>query len=91
MPPPAPLHRGACSGSTFYDYKGSFSIILIAVADASYMFTYVNIGDYVRQCHSAVFNNSTFGNVLKNNTFNLPHSDFLPGTTAKCTILFCRG
>ena len=41
------------SGSAFYNYKASFSIILIAVADASYMFTYVNVGDYGRQCDSA--------------------------------------
>ena len=71
--------------------KASSVLFLVAVADASYMFTYVNVGDYVRQCNSAVFNNSTFGDVLKNNTFNLPYSDFLPNITAKCTILFCRG
>ena len=52
------------------------------------MFTYVNVGDYVRQCDSAVINNSTFGNILKNNTFNLPHSDFLPGTTANARYCF---
>ena len=39
---------------------------LIAVADVSYMFTYVDEGDYGRQCDSAVFNNSTFGKALKN-------------------------
>ena len=45
------------------------------------MFTYVYVGDYDRQCDSAVFNNSTFGKALINNTLNLPHSDFLPGAT----------
>ena len=68
------------SGSVFCYYKGSFSNVLMAVADASYMFTYVDVGDYGRQCDSAVFNNSIFGRALNNNVLNVPHSDFLPAT-----------
>ena len=76
------------SGSAFYNYKGSFSIVLMAVADASYMFTYVDVGDYGRQCDSAVFNNSTFGKALNNDILNIPHSDFLPSTTANARYCF---
>ena len=76
------------SGSAFYNYKGLFSIILIAIADASYMFTYLDVRDYGRQCDSAVFNNSTFGKALKNITLNFPHSDFLPSTTANAQNCF---
>jgi len=76
------------SGSAFYNYKGSFSIVLMAVADASYMFTYVDVGDYGRQCDSAVFNNSTFGKALNNDILNIPHSDFLPGMTANARYCF---
>ena len=76
------------SGSAFYNYKGSFSIVLMAVADASYMFTYVDVGDYGRQCDSAVFNNSAFGKALKDNTLNVPHGDFLPGTTTNARYCF---
>ena len=41
-------------------------MVLIAVADTSFVFTYVDVGYYGRQCDSAVFNNSTFGKALKN-------------------------
>ena len=37
--------------------------------------TYVDVGDYGRQCDSAVFIESTFRKALSNNTFNVPHSD----------------
>ena len=54
----------------------------MAVADTSYMFTYVDVGDYGRQYDSAAFNTSTFGQALNNNKLNIRQSYFLPGTTA---------
>ena len=80
------------SGGAFYNHKGLFSIVLFAVADASYMFTYVDVGDYSRQCdQSSVLNNSRLGKALENNTLNLPNSDFLPGTTANARYCFIGG
>ena len=54
----------------------------MAVADASYMFTLVDIGDYGRLCDSSVFNNSNFGKAL------IENSDFLPGTTVSSRYCF---
>ena len=70
------------SGIAFYGYKGSLSILLMAVVDVSYMLTYGDVGDYGRQCDSAVLNNSTFGKALNNNILYILPSDFLPSTTA---------
>ena len=46
----------------------------------------MDVGDYGSD--SAIFNISTFGKALKNNTLNLPHSDCLPGTTAYTRYYF---
>ena len=37
------------SGSNFYNYKGTFSIVLLAVCNAQYCFTLLDISDTERQ------------------------------------------
>ncbi|XP_071056147.1 uncharacterized protein [Onthophagus taurus] len=51
------------SGSEFYNYKNSFSIILMASVDADYNFIAVDIGASGRNHDSTVFRNSAFGTV----------------------------
>ncbi|CDQ64091.1 unnamed protein product [Oncorhynchus mykiss] len=35
-----------CSGSQFYNYKGTYSVVLLAVVDAIYCFHVVDVGAY---------------------------------------------
>ncbi|KAL0103964.1 hypothetical protein PUN28_016968 [Cardiocondyla obscurior] len=60
------------SGSTFYNYKGHHSINLLAVCDADYCFTLVDIGAEGRQSDGGIFSNSIFGQRFENKDLNLP-------------------
>ncbi|KAK3929761.1 Protein ALP1-like [Frankliniella fusca] len=59
-------------GSEFYNYKGTHSIILFAVADAKYRFIVADAGAKGREADSGVFDRSTFGNLFFSHSLRLP-------------------
>ena len=61
------------SGSLYFNYKGTFSLVLMALVDADYKFIYVDIGDYGSNADGSVFKNSLFGQAFVNGKL-----DFLP-------------
>ena len=75
------MQAPANSGSTFFNYKGSHSIVLMAVCDAHYRFILVDVDDIGRHSDGGVLSNSDFGQALDNGTLSFPSDCPLAGTS----------
>ncbi|XP_041826075.1 protein ALP1-like [Melanotaenia boesemani] len=78
----------AHSGSTFRNYKGRFSVLMMAVVDARYMFRYISVGAQNRASDAGVFPGSDFEQALDSGLLNLPAADLLPGSDIQAPYVF---
>ena len=58
------------SGSLYHNYKGVFSIVLLAICDANYYFTLFDLGQYGSKIDCGVLANSRLGQMFKVNEVN---------------------
>ena len=67
------------SHSLYYNYKGFFSIVLMAFVDADYRFIYIDVGNYGSNGDSVIFKNSSLGEAFTGQLLNIPGPKRLPG------------
>ncbi|KAJ4425591.1 hypothetical protein ANN_27787 [Periplaneta americana] len=75
----ANVEAPANGGSLYFNYKHTHSIILMALVDANYRFTYINVGAPGRDSDGGVYQNCSLSSALENNTVNIPRAKPLPG------------
>lgn len=68
------IQNPALCGSQYFNYKSYFSTVLLAVADATYRFVYIDVGSYGKEHDASVFTQSTFGNELQAGLLNIPEA-----------------
>ena len=66
------------SGTKYFNYKSTFSIVLMALVDADYKFIYVDIGASGRNSDGGIFQNCTLGKSLSGDKLQLPPPKPLP-------------
>ena len=64
------MHAPPKSGS--FNYEGTFSIVLMALVDDDYRFTYVDIEDYGSNSDGVVFKNCASVKAFMNNELDVP-------------------
>lgn len=75
------------SGSANFKYKGTFSVVLMALVDANYKFIYVKIGAKGCGSDGGIFSSCPLSTALETNSINLPPNRPLPGHTMP--VPFC--
>ncbi|GFN81293.1 protein antagonist of like heterochromatin protein 1 [Plakobranchus ocellatus] len=76
------IEAPANSGSLYYNYKNTFSIVLLAMVDADYRFSYVDIGSYGKQSDGGIFSACSLGKALGVNALNLPQDSSIDRANA---------
>ncbi|GFT37789.1 DDE Tnp4 domain-containing protein [Trichonephila clavipes] len=67
------------SGATYGNYKGFFSIVLLALVDANLKFLYVDVGTNGRVSDERVWGKSKLKQAIVNGDMNIPEAAALPG------------
>ena len=73
------VRPSANSGSYYYTYKHNFSIVLLALVDADYKFTYVDTGCNGRVSDGGDFKNRSLFKAMEDDTLHFPEPQPLPG------------
>ncbi|KAJ8939084.1 hypothetical protein NQ314_011238 [Rhamnusium bicolor] len=66
------------TGSQNFSYKGYFSVVSMALADADGMFITIDVGNYGGNSDGAVFKTSKLGRLIRQKNLNIPPPRPLP-------------
>jgi hypothetical protein len=75
-------------GLYFYNYKGTYSLVLFALVDADYKFLMIDVGTNGRVGDGGVFRKSELNRAMTDGTINFPKDEPLQGCLA---LLFRSG
>ena len=67
-----PMKKPKKSGSDYYNYKGFFSLILLALLDAEYRFLWIDCGSRDSCSDAQIFNRSDLRDKIEDGTLGLP-------------------
>ncbi|KAJ1525538.1 hypothetical protein ONE63_010343 [Megalurothrips usitatus] len=76
------------TGSKYWNYKSFFSMVLLAICDANYKFTWVDIGQYGSVSDGGVWANTDLAQDLANNEVDLPDPCPLPQANTPFPYVF---
>ena len=59
------------AGSAYYNNKGFHSVVLLAMCDAKYCFTFLDIGGFGSSNDASILSGALFGEMFENNPTDL--------------------
>ena len=85
------MQASAKSGSQFFNYKKSHSIVLMVVVNANYEFIFVDIGDAGKQIDDGVFSQCNLGFAVDQKLLKIPEARALAGLTKEFLFVLVKG
>ena len=76
------------SGSMYFNYRGTFSIVLLGDANANYNFIYADVGCQGRISDGSVFKYTSLYEKIEQGKLNLPADEALPGRKNPLPFVF---
>lgn len=77
------------SGSMYYNYKKTFSIVLMATCDSKYKFTLFDVCAFGTESDGGILSRSVFGKAIYEGALNFPKGKFhLPGSEKETPLYF---
>lgn len=77
------------SGSLYFNYKKTFSVVLMAACDHNYKFILVDVGSYGSHNDASIFSESEIGIALKTGKLKVPKGKMkLPGSNESSAFFF---
>jgi hypothetical protein len=73
------MKKPAKSGSIYYNYKGFFSQVLMALVDSNYQFLYINMGARGSSSDGGIFKDTGLFRILDSGMAHLPPAEPFPG------------
>lgn len=75
------------AGTAHFNYKGTHSIVLLALVDANYKFTWIDVGNYGRNSDGGIFERSLLGQWSASNRIGFPTDEPLTPTGPLCPFV----
>lgn len=76
------------SGSKYFNYKKTFSVVLMAAVDANYKFIMVDVGAPGRHSDGGIFKTCAFGKRLGHQLLDIPGPTKLPKSSRVAPHVF---
>ena len=77
-------HCPANSGSLYFNFHGLFSVVLMAMCSARYLYLFVNIEAVGSASDGGILGRSGMKDAVYNKTLSLPEDCLLPNSNVKC-------
>ena len=81
------IEAPANSGSVYFNYKKTFSVILFALVDANYNFIMIDVGSSGRSSDGGIFSHSAPRKHMENGSLNILPDSCLPGTNIEAPFV----